>query len=149
MKKIYVSGDHAGFKLKEKLTKYLEKQKFVVEDMGPHKYDSKDDYPDFVIPMARKVARSKGRGIVIAGSGQGEAIAVNKVKGIRGGLYSGKDIKIIETGRAHDDINVLCFGSRFVSESEAKKAINVFLNTKFEGGRHRRRVAKVRRLDNE
>ena len=89
IKKIYLSGDHAGFKLKENVKKWL-LEKYEVEDIGPLVYDKKDDYPDFVIPMARKVAKNKNsRGLIIAGSGQGEAIATNKIKGIKAGLYHG------------------------------------------------------------
>ena len=147
MKKIYISGDHAGFKLKEKLKPWLEKKGFTVKDLGPHKYNPKDDYPDFVIPMARAVKKEKNSvGLIMAGSGQGEAIATNKIKGIRTALYHGGSTKIVHTGRAHDDANILSFGSRFVTESEAKKAINVFLKTKFLGGRHRRRLRKFEKL---
>ncbi|MCH7850518.1 MAG: RpiB/LacA/LacB family sugar-phosphate isomerase [Nanoarchaeota archaeon] len=146
MSKIYVSGDHAGFELKAIIIKFLEEKGFTVEDYGPSKYDSEDDYPDFVIPMAIKVSASKSRGIVIAGSGQGENIACNKIRGIRSGLYHGGSLKIVNTGRAHNNLNILCFGSRFVTESEAKKAVNLFLKTKFNGGRHLRRLKKVGRI---
>lgn len=145
-KELYISGDHAGFKLKEKLKPWLEKKGFKLKDFGPLKYDKEDDYPDFVIPMARAVAKNKTRGLIVAGSGQGENIAVNKIKGIKCALYYGGSARIVKTGRAHDDANVLSFGSRFVTESEAKKAITLFLNTKFEGGRHAKRVKKVERL---
>ena len=144
--KIYISGDHAGFKLKEKLKKWLEK-KYLVRDFGPHEYDKNDDYPDFVIPMARQVVKDEVRGIVIAGSGQGEAIVANKVKGIKAGLYHGGSPKIVDTGRGHDNINVLCFGSRFVTEKEAKRAIKIFLTKSFEKGRHSRRLKKVEKIE--
>ena len=143
---IYISGDHAGFKLKTKLKPWLEKKGFEIKDFGPLKYNKEDDYPDFVIPMARVVVKNKVRGLIVAGSGQGENIAVNKIKGIKCALYHGGSAKIVKTSRSHDDANVLSFGSRFVSESEAKKAISLFLNTSFEGGRHNRRVGKVGRL---
>lgn len=145
-KQIYISGDHAGFKLKEKLKLWLEKKGFKIKDFGPEKYNKDDDYPDFVIPMARAVVKDKVRGLIIAGSGQGENIAVNKIKGIKCALYHGGSQRIVKTGRAHDDANVLSFGSRFVTESEAKRAIDIFLNTKFDGGRHRRRLVKIGRL---
>jgi ribose 5-phosphate isomerase B len=148
MKTIYLSGDHAGFKLKEKIKLWLEKQDSNVIDIGPHKYNKQDDYPDFVIPMARKVAKNnKGRGIIIAGSGQGEAIATNKIKGIKAGLYHGGSTKIIKTGREHDNINILCMGSRFITEKEAKQAINIFLKTSFQGGRHLRRLKKIEKIE--
>ena len=147
MKKLHVSGDHAGFKLKEKLKPWLEKKGFKIKDFGPLKYNKNDDYPDFVVPMARAVKNDKNSvGIIIAGSGQGESIATNKIKGIRTALYHGGSPRIVKTGRAHDDANVLAFGSRFVTEKEAKKAIDLFLNTKFEKGRHGRRVGKVNKL---
>ena len=146
--KIYLSGDHAGFKLKEKLKPWIEKKGYRIMDFGPLKYNPKDDYPDFVIPMAKKLTKDKNAaGIIVAGSGQGEAIAKNKVKGIRAGLYHGGSLKIVNTGRAHDNTNILCFGSRFVTEAEAKKAINMFLKTKFDGGRHTRRLKKVSKLE--
>jgi ribose 5-phosphate isomerase B len=150
VKKIYLSGDHAGFKLKEKLKSFFMKKRFEIEDFGPKEYNDDDDYPDFVIPMAKKVAKDKkSRGIIIAGSGQGEAIASNKIKGIRAGLYYGGALKIVKYGRSHDNTNILCFGSRFVNEQEAKKAINTFLKTKFESGRHLRRLKKIARIENE
>ena len=147
IKKIYLSGDHAGFELKENIKKWL-LEKYEVEDVGPLVYDKNDDYPDFVIPMARKVAKNKNsRGLIIAGSGQGEAIATNKIKGIKAGLYHGGSQKIIKTGREHDNINILCLGSRFVSESEAKRAVNLFLKTKFQKGRHSRRLKKIEKIE--
>ncbi len=147
MKKIYLSGDHAGFELKEKIKKFLEKKGFEIKDFGPYKYNKKDDYPDFVIPMARALVKDKNsRGIIIAGNGEGEAIATNKIKGVRTALYHGGKVKIVEVSRSHDNSNILSFGSRFVTESEAKKAINIFLKTKFDKGRHKRRVDKVDKL---
>ena len=141
--KIYISGDHAGFKLKEKIKPWLEKKGFKVSDFGPKQYNKEDDYPDFVIPMARACAKDKVRGLIVAGSGQGENITVNKIKGIKCALYHGGSPRIVKTGRAHDNANVLAFGSRFVTEGEAKRAITLFLNTRFEKGRHARRVGKV------
>ena len=147
MKTIHLSGDHAGFKLKEKLKKFLEKKGFTVKDFGPREYNENDDYPDFVIPMARAMIKKKNTvGIIIAGSGEGEAIAVNKIKGIRAALYHGGNPKIVKTTREHNDSNILSLGSRFVKENEAKKAIDIFLKTKFTGGRHRRRLGKYRKL---
>lgn len=148
IRNIFIAGDHAGFKLKEKLKPFLEKKKLVIIDLGPFEYNPKDDYPDFVIPLAKKVAKTKNSvGIIIAGSGQGEAIATNKIKGIRAGLYHGANPKIVKTGREHDNTNILCVGSRFVKEAEAKRAINIFLNTKFQGGRHTRRLKKIEKIE--
>ncbi|MAG01719.1 ribose-5-phosphate isomerase [Candidatus Pacearchaeota archaeon] len=168
--KIYLSGDHAGFKLKEKIKSWLRNEygknfynspgwagglrdnsrknsSIEIEDFGPLEYNEKDDYPDFVIPMAREIVKNKNsKGIIIAGSGQGESIATNKLKGIRAGLYHGGSTKIVKTGRAHDNINILCLGSRFASEKEAKKAIKSFLETPFNKGRHSRRLNKLKHL---
>jgi len=96
--------------------------------------------------MCNEVVKTKARGIVVAGSGQGECIVAKQVKGIQAGLYHGGSTKIVNAGRGHDNTNVLCFGSRFVTEKEARKAIKVFLNTKFEGGRHARRMKKVAKV---
>jgi|TARA_Y100000310_G_C20701271_1_gene830110 ribose 5-phosphate isomerase B len=145
--KIYLSGDHAGFELKEKIRSFLKKKRIEVHDFGPYSKNSKDDYPDFVVPMARRVAKEKTPvGIICAGSGQGEAIAANKIKGIRAIVYYGGNIKIIKLGRKHNNANVLSFGARFVKEKEVLRAIKIFLNTMFEKGRHEKRIKKINTL---
>ncbi|HLC87107.1 MAG TPA: RpiB/LacA/LacB family sugar-phosphate isomerase [Candidatus Nanoarchaeia archaeon] len=142
--KIYLAGDHAGFKLKEKLKLFLVKGGYKIEDLGPYEYNPDDDYPDFVMPLAKKVAKEKNsRGILIAGSGQGEAIAANRIINVRAALYHGGSTKIVEMARKHNNANILSFGARFVKEAEVKKAINLFLNVKFEAGRHARRIKKI------
>ena len=143
--KIYIAGDHAGFKLKEKLKPWLEKQGHRVIDMGPFKLNPKDDYPDFVIPLAKKVSRDKkSRGIIMAGSGQGEVIAANRVKGARAALFYGGNVKILKLSRAHNDSNILSLGSRFLKENEIKKAITIWLTAPFSNAaRHKRRLAKA------
>ena len=146
--KIYLSGDHAGFSLKKKIKLFLEGNGYDIQDMGPYELSKKDDYPDFVIPMAKKVSKNeRSRGIVIAGSGIGESIAANKIRGIRAELYHGGKNNIVKTGRAHDDINILCIGSRFVTEIEAERAITVFLKTSFQKGRHLRRLKKIEAIE--
>ena len=142
--KIYIAGDHAGFKLKEKLKPWLEKQGHRVIDMGPFKLNPKDDYPDFVIPLAKKVSRDKkSRGIIMAGSGQGEVIAANRVKGARAALFYGGDLNILKLSREHNNSNILSFGARFLKENEIKKAITVWLTAPFSNAaRHKRRLAK-------
>ena len=152
--KIFVSGDHAGFVLKEKLKKWLESLNYIVYDFGPFEYRKEDDYPDYTFPLAEAVARTgdfrKAKGIVIAGSGIGEAIAANKVKGIRAVLYHGKSDFLIKTSRIHDDANVLCIGSRFLKEKDAKKAIKLWLNTNFPAEkRHKRRLAKIKKYESK
>jgi len=150
-KRIYIGADHAGFELKKKLIDFLVKElKYEVVDVGPYSYDENDDYPDYVISCARKVARSADEnsesvGIVIGGSGQGEAIAANKVKGIRCCVYYGGDKKIITLSKEHNDANVLSLGARFISTRKAKNVVKLWLETKFEKeDRHVRRLGKIR-----
>jgi|SRR3989344_1079681 len=143
--KIYIGGDHAGYQLKEKIKPWLEKQGHEIVDCGPFKIDNNDDYPDFVIPLAKQVSKDKGSmGISLAASGQGEGIAMNRVKGIRAAVYYGKNMNIIKLSREHNNSNILSIGARFVSDSEAKKAINLWLKTKFDpDSRHERRLKKI------
>lgn len=143
--KIYLSGDHAGFILKDKVKKWLENEGHEVIDCGPFKLDKKDDYPDYVVPMAKEVSKDNGSfGFSFAGSGEGEAIAMNKIKGIRAVVYYGKNLNIVRLSRQHNNANILSFGVRFAKESECKKAIFIFLKTKFdEGSRHERRIEKI------
>jgi len=146
--KIYIAGDHAGFKIKEKLKPWLEKQGHKVIDLGPFKYDKNDDYPDFVIPLAKKVSRDKNsRGIIMAGSGQGEIIAANRVKGARAVLFYGGNPNILKLSREHNNSNVLSMGSRFLNEKQIKKAITIWLGAPFPGAaRHKRRLRKNDKL---
>jgi len=148
-KQIFISGDHAGFELKQKIKSWLAGKGFEIKDFGPLTYDKNDDYPDFVIPMAKAMIKNKNkdsRGIIIAGSGEGESIAVNKFRGIRAAIYHGKNLNIVKTTREHNDSNVLSLGSRFVKFEEMKKAIDLFLKTKFAGGRHKRRLEKIEKM---
>jgi len=141
---IYLGADHAGYALKEKLKKFLSELGHKVEDKGAFQYDSEDDYPDFIKPVAEAVAKdSESRGIVLGGSGQGEAIVANRVRGVRVAVYYGNNLDIVKLSREHNDANVLSFGARFISEEEAKKAVELWLKTPFEGGRHERRVKKI------
>ena len=145
--KIFLSGDHAGFEAKNEIRDWLRKKGFEIRDFGPYVYNKDDDYPDFVVPMVRAMKKNKdARGIIIAGSGEGEAIAANRFKGIRAVVYHGKNLGIVKTTREHNDANVLCLGSRFVKQDEMKKAIDVFLKTKFKAGRHKRRLEKIDKL---
>lgn len=148
MTKIYVSGDHAGFKLKEKIKPWLEKKGYSVIDMGPFKYNPKDDYPDFIIPMARAVSKDKNsRGIIIAGSGQGETIAANRIKGARAALFYGGNPNILKLSRAHNNSNILSIGARFLNEKQAKKAIETWLKAPFSNAtRHKRRLKKIEKF---
>ena len=147
---IYIASDHAGFELKKVLVEFLRGRGDDVTDMGAHALDMKDDYPDFIAPMAEKTAaESESFGIGIGGSGQGEAIVANRVPGVRAAVWYGGDRgeEIIRLAREHNNANVLSIGARFVSEEEAKEAVALWLATPFSGDeRHVRRIIK---LDNE
>ncbi|HZX49574.1 MAG TPA: RpiB/LacA/LacB family sugar-phosphate isomerase [Candidatus Paceibacterota bacterium] len=143
---IYLASDHAGLDLKEKLKKYIEQELGEeVEDMGAFAMNPDDDYPDFVIPAAEKVGKDPEHNlaIVLGGSGQGEAIAANKVKGVRAALYYGGPLDIVKLSRQHNNANILSLGARFVSLEEAKEAVKLWLETSFQEGRHERRVNKI------
>jgi len=142
---IYLGADHAGFSLKEKIQTYLEGLGLEVEDMGALKFDEDDDYPDFILPVAKKVAESleENLGIVFGRSGQGEAIAANKVKGVRAALYYGGNMDIVKLSREQNAANVLSLGADFLTVKEAKQAVSLWLETKFAGKRHERRIGKI------
>lgn len=160
--KIYIGSDHAGFELKEKLKDYLPKLGlgYEVEDMGPDRFNPEDDYPDFVVPLAKKVAEDEeAMGIILGGSGQGEAMCANRVHGVRACVFYGQEapkqeinaegvlsadtFEIIQLAREHNDANIISLGSRFVTEDEAKFAVELFLSTKFSGEeKHMRRISK-------
>lgn len=146
---IYLGADHAGFELKEEIKKYLMSSGFEVEDVGAYTLDPNDDYPDFVVQAAGKVSADpeNSRGIILGGSGQGEAIAANKVKGVRAAVYYGGSLDIVKLSRQHNDANILSLGARFVKSDEAKEAIRIWLDTPFEGGRHERRIKKIREFE--
>lgn len=189
---IYFAGDHAGFEMKGKLTEFVRSLGHEVEDMGPFEPKAGDDYPDYVIPLARKVASyspfpkgstaeggegfksslqasspraladladsatsfKKGgiedvRGIVVAGSGQGEIIAMNRVKGARAALLcpGPQMIPLIKASRDHNDSNIFAIGARFCTLEEARKGIKLWLETPFSGDeRHIRRLQKIEEL---
>ena len=141
MKKIFISSDHAGFKLKESIKDYLTTKKIEFEDLGP-KNDNRVDYPDFAHKVARRVKLNKKNvGILVCGSGTGMNIAANKHKNIRAAqCFNAKSTKL---SRLHNDANIITLGSRLISKKNAFKFIKIFLNTKFDGGRHLRRVKKI------
>lgn len=146
--KIYIAADHAGFYLKKELIKYLGIKGYEVEDCGAFEMNEADDYPDLIIPCAQKVSDDTGSlGIVIGGSGQGEAIAANKVKGIRAAVYYGGNNQIPKLAKEHNDANILSLGARFVSGDDAKKAVTSWLEAKFEGGRHVKRLEKIDKIE--
>ncbi len=138
---IAIGSDHAGFAYKEKIKEALLAQGHTVRDFGTYS-DAACDYPDFIRPVAEAVARGEfQRGIVLGGSGNGEAIVANRVKGVRCGLCWNEQVTI--WNRSHNDGNVLSIGQRTVSEAEALHIVQVWLNTAFEGGRHLARIQKI------
>ena len=145
---IYLAADHAGFELKNKIKKFLDELKLEYEDVGPHNFDAEDDYPDFITPAAKKVVLSKkNKGIIFGGSGQGEAIVANKIKGIRATVYYGGPIDIVRLSRKHNDANILSLGARFLKEEETKKAVRIWLEEEFDAGRHQRRIDKIKKVE--
>ncbi|MEO8148318.1 MAG: RpiB/LacA/LacB family sugar-phosphate isomerase [Bacteroidia bacterium] len=145
--KIGIAADHGGFALKEIIHEFLHKQGFEVRDFGAYALDDTDDYPDFVIPLARAVAVNEvERGIAICGSGVGAAIAANKVAGVRAALIN--DYFSAHQGVEDDDMNLICLGGRVTAFAAAQEFISAFLNAKFTGAeRHLRRLQKVNALE--
>lgn len=157
---IYLSSDHAGFRLKSALLEHLPLLGYEVEDCGAFELDPEDDYPDFVTPFAQSVARNPDSfGIVCGGSGQGEAMCANRVPGVRAAVFYGlmpvresldreggfseDGYDAVRLSRRHNDANVLSLGARFISAGEAVEAVRTFLTTEFTGDeRHVRRLAK-------
>lgn len=146
---IYIASDHAGFELKNTLLRHLVGSGWQVEDLGPYTYDPEDDYPDYILPAAEAVAANPGSfGVVLGGSGQGEALAANKVKGVRAALYYGGPREIVTLSRTHNQANILSLGARFLSEEEATEALDLWLNTTFGAGeRHKRRLLKIKEYE--
>jgi ribose 5-phosphate isomerase B len=143
---IALGSDHAGFELKEHIKQFLSSKGYTIVDKGAHSYDEQDDYPDFIVPAAKEVAKSpdKTKGIIFGGSGQGEAIAANRVKGVRAALYYGKDLEIVKLSRTHNNANILSLGARFVNSKKAEEAVMLWLSTPFDTAeRHSRRIAKI------
>ncbi len=148
--KIYIGTDHAGFNMKEELKKYLGELGHEVVDQGAFEYDKEDDYPDFISLVAEGVVATSPesedvvRGIVLGGTGTGEAIEANRLLGIRTIVYYGGNLEIVKLGREHNDANILSLGARFVDLLEAKNAVKLFLETPFSGEeRHIRRIVKL------
>ena len=140
--KLAIGSDHAGFAYKEAIKKMLQADNHPVHDFGTNS-EAPCDYPDFIRPVAEAVARGDfERGIVLGGSGNGEAIAANRICGIRCGLCWNEQVAI--WNRAHNDANMLSLGQRTITEAEALAIVRVWLATPFEGGRH---IARIRKID--
>ena len=140
-KKISLASDHAGFTLKEIIKKKLIKNKVKVLDFGPYNKD-KVDYPDYAKKVARNISSKRtNMGILVCGSGTGMAISANKLRKIRAAVcYNSVSTRL---SRTHNNANILALGSRLTNKREALKLVNIFLSTKFEGGRHLRRIKKI------
>lgn len=144
--KIFIASDHAGFELKAFLVERLSLAGHDVKDFGPKEYNPEDDYPDFVSLVAKEVSHNPSavRGIVIGGSGQGEAMCANKFYGIRAAVYYGCNMDIVKLSREHNDANVLSLGARFLSHADALNAVTLWLTANFSGEeRHKRRNQKL------
>lgn len=141
-KTIYMGADHAGYNLKNYLKIYLAKAGYNIIDMGSEKYEPGDDYPDYSMKVAEKVAETGTRGILFCGSGVGACIVANKVKGIR--AVNAADPFIARQSREHIDTNILCLGQNYISADQAKKIVNAWLDAGFSTEeRHHRRVKKI------
>lgn len=144
--KIIIASDHAGFKLKNILIRYLKDLDYEVRDFGPFIYNFSDDYPDFIFPAAKAVSADPKnlKGIFIGGSGEGEAMVANRFPSVRAAVYYGYSEQILKLSRKHNNANVLTIGSRFVNKEDAKKAIKIWLETKFtRDKKHLRRIKKI------
>lgn len=138
---VAIGSDHAGYNYKQAIIAHLEGQGYTVKDYGTDSTES-CDYPDFIRPVAEAVAAGKfDRGIVLGGSGNGEAIVANRVKGVRCGLCWNEQIAV--WNRSHNDGNVLSLGERTVNQEDALHIVDTWLNTEFDGGRHQPRVDKI------
>ncbi len=164
--KIFIGADHAGFELKEKLKVHIEELGFELEDKGAHALDKDDDYPDFIIPTAQAVANANSLnvvGIIIGGSGQGEAMAANRIRGIRATVFYGPRLpvravdvtgrqstdpyEVVNLSRAHNAANMLAIGVRFVTDEEAKTAVEQWLKSNAEvKERYMRRINLVEEM---
>ena len=151
--KIYIGTDHAGYVLKQALVSSLKAQGYEVIDKGAFEYNEDDDYPDFVAPVAREVSKDpdNSRGIILGGTGQGEAITANRFPHVRAIVYYGRVKPIVENesgilirSREHNNANILSLGARYFTEESMMEAVNKWLNTPFsEDERHIRRLVKI------
>lgn len=155
---IHLATDHAGFEMKEEISKHLEKSGYNVIDYGAYEYDEDDDYPEFIALAARAVSLDhKARGIILGGSGQGEAMVANRFPNVRAMVYNGQSVRRdgvdvpeeIIIGRQHNDSNILSLGARFLTTEEALESVDQFLETDFSGeDRHMRRLQKIEQVFN-
>jgi ribose 5-phosphate isomerase B len=166
--KVYLATDHAGFALKEAIKTFLLEKKFIVEDCGALSFDKDDDYPDFIAKAAAQVSKDpeNSRGIIFGSSGQAEMMVANKFRNVRCALFystvipqgtvdvtgrkSDDPYEMIRLTREHNNANMLSLAARLLTEEEAKKAIELFLNAPFPGDeRHVRRINKIKEIENK
>jgi ribose 5-phosphate isomerase B len=154
--KVYFASDHAGFDLKNELIAFVRDElHFDVQDCGAVENDPNDDYPALIAGAAREVSRDvlngiDNRGIVLGGSGTGEAIVANKFAGVRAAIYYGGSLDIVRLSREHNDANILSLGARFISADESKDAVRLWLSMPFSGEeRHIRRIAQIENVAHE
>ena len=157
--KIFIGTDHAGYVLKEKLVLSLKGAGYEVIDKGAYKYDEQDDYPDFVIPVAEEVSKAPDnvKGIILGGTGEGEAIAANRFPNVRAAVFYGNakpvvddESNIIVRSRQHNDSNILSLGARYFTEESIMDAVSLWLNTPFsKDERHIRRLAKIDKINQQ
>ncbi|MCY4577198.1 MAG: RpiB/LacA/LacB family sugar-phosphate isomerase [Candidatus Kaiserbacteria bacterium] len=142
---IILATDHAGFAMKEHLKRFLEKGGHTFEDVGAHALDPDDDYPMYMQAAAEMLLKTPNSvGIVFGGSGQGEAMVLNRYQGIRAIVYAASNPDLVKTGREHNDANVLSVGARFLSPMQVEVAVEVFLSTIFSAEeRHQRRIEQI------
>ncbi len=148
--KVYLASDHAGFKLKDILIPFIKGLGYEVIDLGAFVYKAGDDYPDFIKLAAEKVSEDpdNSRGIIMGGSGEGEAMVANKYRGVRATAYYGGNREIIKLSRNHNNANILSLGARFLNEAEAKDMVKLWLGAKFsEDARHIRRHEKIAEIE--
>ncbi len=145
--RIAIGGDHAGFELKRHLAGWLEERGHLVDDLGTHSGETVD-YPSYCAEVGRSVVAGRADlGVVLGGSGQGEQIAANKVRGVRAALCN--DLYTARMARSHNDANVLSMGGRIVAAGLAEEILALFLDTAFEGGRHQRRLDQITLIESE
>lgn len=148
--KVYFASDHAGFEYKKELIPFVESLGYETSDAGAHVLNEEDDYPEFISNAAREVATKpeEVKAIILGGSGQGEAIMANRFKNVRAAVYNTNNEELITLAREHNNANILSIGARFVSLDEAKKAVQLFLETPFsDEERHLRRIKQIEEYD--
>jgi ribose 5-phosphate isomerase B len=147
MKRIVIASDHAGLSLKEKLKPYLERKGLKIKDLGTFSKE-RCDYPNFAYVLAKQISQGKfERGILICKSGIGNSIVANRLPGVRAALCY--NVKAARLSRQHNDSNVLVLGSSFVNQRLAKRIAGIWLRTKFQGGRHKRRLNQIKDIEKQ